>query len=163
MYLALREGPAENPKWYEKVTSWVIETRLQTKWPHAGIVVGDTLYHASAKGGLQAVPFVKTDIWTLYDCGTQHDSRVIKQFNERLEKAGGEVRYDWFSLLAFTPAKYLGKLFNSPLRYNKWLYCYEWCFEVLKRQRVTKEVTPEDLLQIYIEDYLPHVGEANAK
>jgi hypothetical protein len=163
MYLALRAGPAEGSKWYERFAAWIIEARLQTKWPHAGIVIGDTLYHASAKGGLQAVPFLKTDIWTIYDCGKQHDTRVIKQFNERLEKAGGKVRYDWFSLLAFTPAKYLGKLFKSPLRYNKWLYCYEWCFEVLTQKKVTQEVTPEDLLQIYIEKYQQNSGELNAE
>ena len=153
MYLALRRGPLPDANSFEKFAAHVIESRLVTKWPHAGIVVKDTLYHATAKGGLIKEPFVNKGNWDLFDCGEEHDQRVIAQFEERLRKAGGKVRYDWFSLLAFTPVRYIGKLFGSPLRYNKWLYCYEWCYEVMMLRRVTSEVTPEDLLEIYINKY----------
>lgn len=153
MYLALRRGALPEANAFEKFAAHVIEARLVTKWPHAGIVIGDTLYHATAKGGLKKEPFVNIGNWDLFDCGTEHDNRVIAQFEERLRKAGGKVRYDWFSLLAFTPAIYLSRLFGNEIRYNDWLYCYEWCYEVLMQKPVTSEVTPEDLLEIWIRHY----------
>ena len=154
MLLALRRGAAVGAKWYEKVAAFAIETRLCTKWAHAGIVVNGTLYHATAKGGLKAEPFVDAGNWDLFDCGEEHDERVIQQFHDRLKAGGGKVRYDWFSLMAFTPAVLISKIFGSELRYNDWLYCYEWCFEVLEQKPVSAEITPENLLEIYIRKYI---------
>lgn len=153
MKLVLRKGADVDAKWYEKVSAGVIKARLCTKWPHAGIVVGETLYHASAKGGLISEPYKNTGNWDEFDCGEEYDSRTIEQFKKRLRDSGGKVRYDWFSLLAFTPAIYVSRLFGSGIRYSKWLYCYEWCYEVLAQEVAKSEVTPEDLLEIYIAKY----------
>jgi hypothetical protein len=150
MKLALRRGHLPNANLFEKVASKVIERRLVTKWPHAGIVVGEYLYHSSAKGGLKKEIFVNNGNWDLFDCGDEYDNRTIEQFNSRLLKANGKVRYDWFSLLAYTPAIYISKVFGNEIRYNKWLYCYEWCYEVLAQKSTKSHVTPEDLLELYI-------------
>jgi len=155
MKLALRRGPLPDSKWYEKAISHVIEWRLTTDWPHAGIVVGNTLYHATAKGGLISEPFVNQGNWDLFDCGEERNARVVAQFNERLKQSKGKVRYDWISLLAFTPVVWVAKLLGfKTIRYSNWLYCYEWCYEAMLQKPVTSWVTPENLLKIYIDEYI---------
>lgn len=154
MKLALRRGYKPDSTWYEKLGVKFIEYRLVTNWTHAGIVVGNTLFHATAKGGLISEDFDNSaGNWDLFDCGDEHDERTIKQFEDRLRKGRGKVRYDWFSLLAFTPAILVAKLFDQPIRYRNWLYCYEWSYEVLTQRMASSEITPEDLLEIYIKNY----------
>lgn len=154
MKLALRRGPAPNARWFEKLAAKVIQYRLTTDWPHAGIVVGTTLYHASAKGGLISEPFVNTDNWDLYDCGDSYDEAALAHFYNRLRAGGGKVQYDWVSLLSFTPMLWVAKLLGfKSIRYSNWLYCYEYCYEVLLQKPVTTWVTPENLLAIYIKEY----------
>jgi len=148
MKVVMRRGANIGAPFYERLAAWTISMRLCTKWPHGGIVVGDTLYHATARHGLTSEPYINTGNWDEWDFGPEEDQRVIAQFNARLAGAKGKVRYDWFSLLAFTPAVWISRLFGSEIRYNSWLYCYEWQYEALEQKNVKVEVTPENILEI---------------
>jgi hypothetical protein len=124
-YLACR---TTKPKGFFRVlfasyTKW----KLQTQYPHAGIVKDGVLYHANFAHDMMKEPF-HPEGWDLYPI----DDKDVEALFEKHKTA----KYDWFSLLAFV----------FPFRFTKakWLYCFEWCYIVmtgeLPRGRVTAEM-----------------------
>lgn len=132
MKLALRKTAATDATLLDKIGTWLIKARLVTRFPHAGIVVDDWLYHVTARGGLHITQYTP-ERWTLIDVGGD-DGAVVRLFNA---KAG--ARYDWFSLLAF-----VGLRARDRRRY----YCYEWCWECMTGEHPKGRVTPETLLAL---------------
>ena len=130
MKLALRKSP-DSSKWNHKAAAAIISARLVTRYPHAGIVIGDTLYHATASNGVHAEPFPGGDNWVLVDIGGD-DAKAIELFAEEEGKG-----YDWFSLLAFA---------LIPARDSRRWYCYELAHYLMTGKKPVDRVTPEDLL-----------------
>jgi len=130
MKLALRRSAAEGASTLDRLLSWVIKTRLVTRFPHAGIVIGDTLYHSTGRKGLHADNLDGAD-WVLIDIGGD-DDRALGLFHE-----WRGASYDWFSLLAFVGLK---------ARDSRRFYCYEWCYLAMQGQQYKGRVTPELLL-----------------
>jgi hypothetical protein len=128
--LALRRGAAEGASTLDRLLSWVIKTRLVTRFPHAGIVIGDTLYHSTGRKGLHADVLDSAD-WVLIDIGGD-DERALGLFHEY--RGSG---YDWVSLLAFVGIK---------ARDSRRMYCYEWCYLAMTGKTYKGRVTPELLL-----------------
>lgn len=130
MLLALRTQPATDATLLDKLAHWLIKARLVTRYPHAGIVIGDRLFHATARRGLHESDYTP-ERWTLIDVGGDDDA-ALALFRER-EGSG----YDWFSLLAFVGLK---------ARDSRRYYCYEWAYHAITGQHPTGRVTPETLL-----------------
>jgi len=133
MKLALRKGPASDATALDKLASAVIRARLATDYPHAGVVIGDTLYHATAKRGLHETAFTP-ERWTLIELGPERDAEALALFAEHVGSG-----YDWFSLLAFA---------LIPARDSRRWYCYEWCYHCMTGKHPTRRVTPETLLAL---------------
>ena len=136
MKLALRTGPAVDATWMDKLASWIVGARLMTGYPHAGIVIGDTLYHATAKRGLHSTAYTP-ERWTLIDLGKGRDLATLQLFEDH-EGDG----YDWFSLLAFA---------LIPARDSRRFYCYEWCYLAMTGKNPTSRVTPETLMKLALD------------
>ena len=130
MKLALRRGAAEGASTLARLLSWVIKTRLVTRFPHAGIVIDGVLYHSTGRKGLHADRLDGAD-WVLVDIGGD-DNRALGLFHE-WRGAG----YDWFSLLAFVGLR---------VRDSRRLYCYEWAYLAMTGGVYKGRVTPESLL-----------------
>ncbi len=139
IYLALKQdGPAGFwPRQFAALTRW----RLQTKYPHGGIVVTDDegrnceLLHSNLANGLHALPFSTQPGkgWTLLRLPESKAVEAKQRFSE-LKGA----KYDWFSLLAFA----LPLPFSDARR----IYCFEWCWLVMTGVNPNFRVTPEMLL-----------------
>ena len=132
MKLALRTTPAADATSLDKLAHWVIKARLVTQYPHAGIVIGDKLYHATARKGLHVSEYTP-EHWTLIDIGGD-DMAALHQFAE-----WDGASYDWFSLLAFV---------GLSVRDSSRMYCYEWCHLVMTGRAPKGRVTPETLLTL---------------
>jgi len=133
MKLALRRGPATDATWMDKLASNIIAVRLMTEYTHAGIVIGDTLYHATARRGLHSAAYTP-ERWELIELGTDGDMEALRLFSKH-DGAG----YDWFSLLAFA---------LIPARDSRRFYCYEWCHLAMTGKHPTERATPESLLEL---------------
>jgi hypothetical protein len=107
--------------------------RLVTRYPHSGIVVEDTLYHATFVDGVHSSPF-NSNGWDVFKINISQEL-VLKRF----EFVKG-AKYDWFSLLAFV----------LPFRFSvgKWFYCYELAYLMMTGNIPIQRITPEDLLRI---------------
>lgn len=138
--LALRTQPASDATWLDKLAHWLIKARLVTRYPHAGIVIGETLYHATAKRGLHVTEF-HPERWELIDVGGDDDA-ALALFRER-EGSG----YDWFSLLAFVGLK---------ARDSRRYYCYEWAYHAITGRHPTGRVMPETLLELAAQQGAAH-------
>jgi hypothetical protein len=134
MKLALRKGAAVGGDWIEKAAAWIIKARLVTDYPHSGIVIGDTLYHATARHGLISEPFVQEN-WELFDAGGD-DAAALALFDENKG-----AKYDWFSLLAFV---------LIPSSDSERFYCYEWSYMAMTGKNPNNKVIPEGLLEIVV-------------
>jgi hypothetical protein len=134
-YLALRKTPPSGvfPKLFFNLT----RARLLTKYPHAGVVMDDTLYQATARNGVHSVPF-DPDGWDLFE--TSADPLTVFNLFSSVEGA----KYDWLSLLTFVSA------FRIIVR-SRW-YCYELCHYLLTGQEPVRRVTPENLLAGVLHD-----------
>lgn len=128
-YLALRKTPPKG--FFPKAFFYLTRLRLLTKYPHGGIVVGDTLYQATARNSVHSVPF-DPDGWDLFETNTNAVT-IINRYD--LVKG---AKYDWLSLLTFVSA------IRIIVR-DRW-YCYELCHYLLSGNLPSKRVTPEDLL-----------------
>ncbi len=130
VHLAFRRT---DPPGLARLFALATRARLLTQWPHAGIVMGGELLHATLAHGLHAVPFDAPDQWDvlpLPDC-------LAEQVRQRfLERQGAQ--YDAISLLAFL----------LPWRVSdaRRLYCFEWCWYALTGANPSWRVTPEQLL-----------------
>lgn len=140
MKLALRIGPAQGAGALESLAASIIEERLVTSYPHAGILIDDLLYHATARGGLKREP-LPGDNWLLIDVGDVRDAEAVALY-QRL----GRVGYDWFSLLAFAGLKA-----SDSSR----LYCYEWCWMAMTGRIPRGRVTVERLLLLALHIHQP--------
>lgn len=132
MKLALRKSP-DSDKWNHKSAAAIISARLVTRYPHAGVVIGDVLYHATASSGVHAEPFSGGDNWLLVDVGGDDES-AMALFSKEEGKG-----YDWFSLLAFA---------LIPATDSKRWYCYELAYYLMTGRKPVDRVTPEDLLMV---------------
>lgn len=135
MKLALRTAP-DSTQWAHRAAAAIIRTRLVTRYPHAGIVIGSTLFHANASNGVHAEPFTGGENWRLVDVGGD-DAAALALFAQEAGKG-----YDWFSLLAFA---------LIPATDSSRWYCYELAHYLMTGQRPTDRVTPEDLLLLATE------------
>lgn len=129
MLLALRKTPASD-RLLDRMANWVIKARLVSDYGHAGIVIGDRLYHATSRGGLHVTTFTPAN-WELIDVGGD-DGRALELFGEYV---GAE--YDWFSLLAFVGLR---------IRDSERMYCFEWCWLAMTGEHPKRRVTVENLL-----------------
>lgn len=129
VYLALRKTPPSGvfPKLFFNLT----RARLLTKYPHGGVVVGNTLYQATARNGVHSTKF-EPEGWDLFETNTD-PLTILNRFSS-VEGA----KYDWVSLLTFVSA------FRIIVR-SRW-YCYELCHYLLTGQEPVRRVTPENLL-----------------
>lgn len=129
VFLALRktDAPGFIPKLFSKLT----RARLITRYPHAGIVIDNVIYHSTFADGLHSELF-DADGWQLFAIDVS-----IQEVLQRYIKVSG-ARYDWLSLMAFV----------VPWRVSvsKWMYCYEWCWYAITGDLPNRRVTPEDLL-----------------
>lgn len=112
------------------MASMAIKLRLVTSYPHAGIVIGDTLHHATAQHGVISEPFTP-DGWVVFDIGGD-DARALSLFYDQKGKG-----YDWVSLFAF--------IMVNASDSQRW-YCYELSYYLMTGKRPSDRVTPETLL-----------------
>ena len=120
-----------DPGFASRAFHTITRVRLLTEFPHAGIVVGDTLMHANRANGLHAVPFVDDGRWM---CVTvPGDEQALALFEQHKG-----TPYDVFSLLAFIQP--------FSIRDGDRMYCYEWVWLVLTGEMPNFRVTPEMIL-----------------
>jgi hypothetical protein len=150
MYLALRSGAATDATWLDKLFIWVIKERLVTVWPHAGIVIGDTLYHATARHGFCKAEYTPHR-WTLIPLGEERDAEVQALAEDLIAQGTG---YDFAELLDFTPLRLAVRLARLVPPLRRWLdgrlYCYQWCWLAMTGRVPSSRVTAELLQGLYI-------------
>lgn len=132
MKLALRYDLAADAGAVHRASASVIEARLVTRYAHAGIVIGDTLYHSTGTGGVHAVPGADLSGYVLIDLGEQHDEVALARF--ALVAGAG---YDFVSLTAFVVVS---------ARDSKRWYCYELAYYLMTGLNPRERVTPETLI-----------------
>lgn len=133
MLLALRTQPASDANWLDLATHNVIKARLVTRYPHAGIVIGDRLYQATARKGVHWTNDWNPERWHLFDVGGD-DAAAVARFRER--EGNG---YDWIGLLPFVG------LPGSDRRRD---YCFELAYYMMAGVYPTRLVTAETLLAL---------------
>lgn len=145
MLLAMRTTPATDARWIDKLAHWLIKARLVTRYPHAGIVIGDTLYHSTAKQGPHKTTEWHPERWVLVDVGGD-DQKAIDAFESIIVEPDGWFRrlvrkitkgYDFASLLSFV---------GVPVRDSRSVYCFELCWLMMTGKHPTERVTLETLL-----------------
>jgi hypothetical protein len=147
MKLALRHTLPKDSSILIRFVDALSKFILHTRWGHSGLVIDNTIYHATARHGLIKEEF-DPEGWDVFDLGSERDAYLIDLFLWRQKTK--QTKYDWFSLLAFTV---LGLLFKRITDSGR-VYCHEWCYEVMTRRQPTTKVTPETLLKEYIEKKL---------
>lgn len=133
MKLALRTTAATDATLAARVAATGIKVRLVSKYCHGGIVIGDTLMHATAQHGLCSTTFTP-ERWDLIDLGPELDARGLELF----EKYKG-AHYDWLGLVPF--------IAPLPLGSDASMYCFEWCWLAMTGEYPRGLVTPEMLLK----------------
>lgn len=150
MYLALRQGAASDATWLDKFFVWVIKERLVTVFPHAGIVIGNTLYHATARHGFCRAEYTPHR-WTLLPLGDERDTEVQALAEDLIALGTG---YDFAELLDFTPLHLVVRAARLVpalrRRLDNLLYCYQWCWLAMTGSVPTSRVTAEMLQSLYI-------------
>lgn len=127
-YLALKHAAPRDllPAAFHTIT----RARLVTRYPHGGIVRGDTLMHCTLANGLHDEPF-KPYGWDLFPIPQQ-------PWQDGLYERLKGTRYDVFSQLAFAVP--------WSVTDSSRMYCYEWQYLWLTGRRPPTRVTPEMLL-----------------
>lgn len=147
MYLALRRLPATDATWLDKFFLQVIKSRLVTEFPHAGIVINGTLFHATARHGFCKADDYTPERWELIDLGSERDAIALAKAEELLALGTG---YDFAEILDFTPLHWAVKLARKvpELRVllDNLLYCYQWCYLAMTGKYPAERVTAETLL-----------------
>lgn len=118
--------------WTDRFANWAVKARLVTQYPHAGIVIGDTLYHSTGSEGVHAEPGADLSGYVLIDLGESFDVDALARY-ELVAGAG----YDFFSLLAF--------VITSARDSKRW-YCYELAYYLMTGLNPHERVTPEMLI-----------------
>jgi len=135
--LALRPTAASDATLPARIAATAIKVRLVSQYCHGGIVIGNTLWHATAQHGVICTDFT-SEHWDLIELGDALDADALARVLPLLG-AG----YDWFSLLAFViPA--------DATDAQRW-YCFELCWYLLTGENPNFRVTPEMLLKKSIE------------
>jgi hypothetical protein len=146
MKIALRKGPATDASTVQRLASDYIRLRLATEWPHAGVVIRGTLYHASGSVGLADVPFTEHR-WDLIDIGDEHDEEALQIFRDLRAQGAG---YDWIELLDFSILRGALKLASRNAKVKRWLdlnvYCYFLALWMASLKKPSRRVTAESLL-----------------
>ena len=140
MKIALRTTNSHGLKaLFSILTKW----RLQTVFPHGGIVLGNTLTHATLVDGVNEVTFDPAG-WLVYDYPAVNDQAAY----ERLDKFN-EAKYDVFALLAFV----------LPWRISdsRRVYCFELMWAAMTGENPSFKVTPEMILAKILENPNPLV------
>lgn len=132
MKLALRHTLPQSASTLHDVSAWAIEARLVSKFAHAGILIGDTLYHSNGAKGVHAEPNADLSGFLLIDLGTDHDERALMLFAS-IDGAG----YDFFSLGAFV---------IPGLSDSRRYYCFELCYLLMTGRNPRERVTVETLI-----------------
>jgi hypothetical protein len=134
MKLALRRTAEPGATAIQKLGCDIIKARLVSQFCHGGIVVDDSLLHATSSRGLHKLSRTQwsPDGWLLLDCGDGADQRVLDLFDRHQG-----MKYDWFSLLAFVGFR------ASDI---KRLYCFEWCWWAMTGHAPSQRITPEMLI-----------------
>jgi hypothetical protein len=134
MQLALKSSNASDAKWWHRMASWVIKTRLVSQYSHGGIVIDGDLYHTNAQHGLHKVPagWWEPSKWDIFDLDTRNDDFAKALFEDRQG-----AKYDWLGLLAFI---------GADIYTRDRLYCFEWCWIAMTQPEEDVRVTPELLL-----------------
>lgn len=129
VFLALRKTPPSGV--FQRAFFYATKIRLLTAYPHAGVLVGDTLLETTLLSGPRKIKFVK-DGWDLFRLPINSDT-VMHRF-DKVQNA----RYDWISLIGFV----------LPWRVSKsnWFYCYELALYLMNGTVPNFRVTPEKLL-----------------
>ncbi len=130
IHLALRRT---DPKGLPKLFALATRARLLTQWPHAGIVVGNELMHATLSDGLHSLPFNHSMDWDTLPLPASMAGLVRERFMERRG-----AKYDALSLLAF--------LVPWRVSDSQRMYCFEWCWYAMTGANPNWRVTPEQLL-----------------
>lgn len=134
MKIALRTTNSPGLKaLFSILTKW----RLQTYFPHGGVVLGNTLTHATLIDGVHAQVFDVSG-WLVYDYPAVSDALARK----RLAQFKG-AKYDVFSLLAFV----------LPWRVSdsRRVYCFELMWVAMTGENPSFKVTPEMILAKILE------------
>lgn len=129
MKLALRRTDAKT--FFGKLFNQLTRVRLQTEYPHGGIVIDNRLFHVTYTDGLHSTEFNPED-WDLFDV-VEGDLRAMNLFSVRKG-----AKYDALSLLAF--------MLPWRIRDSRRLYCFEWCWLALTGVNPSTRITPEKLL-----------------
>lgn len=145
MLIALRRGAAPQSNFLQRKTSDFIRYRLATVWPHAGVYIGETLYHVNGSSGMSAEPLPPGE-WDFVDVGGD-DVEAVRIFDELRAQGGG---YDYVELLGFTLVRPFLRLAAKIPRVAAKLalntYCYQLALWMASGQRPTFRVTAELLL-----------------
>ena len=132
VHLALRH---RDPTGLRGLFAKLIRGRLVTAYPHAGVVVGGTLYHATLADGVHAQPApTAADGWLLLPTTVPADVAL-----QRIGRRMG-LPYDWISLLAF--------VLPVSVRWSRADYCFEFAWYVLTGEEPRGRVTAEQLLAL---------------
>lgn len=137
MRLALRTTAASDATLPARFAAGAIKVRLVSQYCHGGIVIGNTLWHATAQHGVICADFTP-ESWDLIDLGDVLDADALARVLPLLG-AG----YDWFSLLAFV-------IPSDATDAQRW-YCFELCWFLMTGENPNFRVTPEMLLKKSIE------------
>jgi hypothetical protein len=129
--LALKHAPPSGL--FKRLFHWITAARLVTRYPHAGIVIDDMLYHSNLSNGLHSERFLPAG-WDLFEVADA-DGLALPRFVD-LES----TPYDIFGLLAF--------ILPWNVSDSSRLYCYEWCWLAITGTQPRRRVTPEDLLAL---------------
>jgi len=131
MKLALKYAPPKG--FFKRLFHWLTSVRLVTRYPHAGIVIGDQLMHSNLSNGLHIETFDPVG-WDVFDLG---DASELARMRFRDFEG---TRYDVFGLLAF--------ILPWNVSDSSRMYCYEWCWLAITGLQPRSRVTPEDLLAL---------------
>lgn len=143
MKVAMRRTAQTDATFIEKLACKTIKARLVTQWPHAAMIIGDHLYHASGRHDLEKTKLTPAR-WDIIDVGSEFDEYALWLFNDLISKGS---KYDWFELLDFTPIRPFIKLAHKSDKIHNYLitnvYCYQLVLWALRQERPTQRATPE--------------------
>lgn len=133
MKLALRTTPAADATWLDKLAHRTIKARLATQYPHGGIVIGDTLYHATARKGVHDTDDWNPERWAMFELGGD-DAAARSRYETR--KGNG---YNWAGLLPFI---------GVPASDHERDYCFQLAYFMAAGAYPAGLVTAETLLAL---------------
>lgn len=135
MKLALRTDPSSSASWVDRLAHDAVKSRMVTKYPHGGLVIGSTLYHSTSKKGVHSTQDWEPDKWELFEFDG-NEELALQRFKEREGN-----KYDWVGLLPFV---------GIPGSDRKRDYCFELIYYMMTGTYPTQLVTAETLLVLVL-------------